>query len=161
MEATVMELIPIRKIERVNSSFQAVEDVEVIDDFDFLKTHSKQFIEANTSAVTLKHLKNECIVPVFRDNEVTISHVNFIETVYDAARIIFPREKIDMPEIRVSHIIKGRTPEAINKHVSELLEKDKTIYYERMAFIMEIPGIQENINGNPKPIHWWCQGIQP
>ena len=149
MEAAVMELIPIRKTERVNIPFHTVEDIEVIDDFDFLESHSKQFIEANTSAVTLKHLKNECIVPVFRDNEVTISHVNFIETVFEAASLIFPRERIEKPEIRVSHVIRGRTPEAINKTVSELLEKDKTIYYERMAFVMEISTIQENINGNP------------
>ena len=148
MEAEVMQLIPIRQVERVNIPFHTVEDVEIIDDFNFLETHSKQFIEANTSAVTLKHLKNECIVPVFRDNEVTISHVNFIETVFEAASQIFPRDKIDMPDIRVSHVIKGRTPEATHKAVNELQDKDKTIYYERMAFICEIPGIQENINGN-------------
>jgi len=144
-----MELIPIsRKTEKVNVPFQVVEDVEVIDDFDFLESHSKQFIEANTTAVSSNHLKNDCIVPVFRDNEVTISHVNFIETVFEAASKIFSGDRIEKPEIRVSHIIKGRTPDAINKPVSELLEKDKTIYYERMAFVMEIPTISDSINGN-------------
>jgi hypothetical protein len=83
-----------------------------------------------------------------KDNELTISHVNFIETVYEAASTIFPRERINMPEIRVSHIIKGRTPDAVHKSVHELLDEDKTLYYERMAFVMEIPTIRDDINGN-------------
>ena len=44
-----------------------------------------------------------------------------------------------MPSIRVSHQIKGRVPSAIGKPVKELKENEKTIYYERMAFLIEIP----------------------
>lgn len=107
------------------------------------------FIEANTKEVSMEHLKNECIVPVFsKDNEITISHPNFIETVWEAANRVFPNDSIELPEIRVSHIIKGRTPEAIHKSVKDLLEEDKTIYYERMMFCFEIPSIHEDINGN-------------
>ena len=107
------------------------------------------FIEANTKEVTIEHLKDDCIVPVFsKDNEITISHPNFIESIWEAANKVFSNESIDMPEIRVSHIIKGRTPEAIHKSVKELLEEDKTIYYERMMFCFEIPSIHEDINGN-------------
>lgn len=107
------------------------------------------FIEANTKDVTIEHLKDDCIVPVFsKDNEITISHPNFIETVWEAANRVFPSENIELPEIRVSHIIKGRTPEAIHKSVKDLLEEDKTIYYERMMFCFEIPSIHEDINGN-------------
>lgn len=107
------------------------------------------FIEANTKEVTIEHLKDDCIVPVFsKDNEITISHPNFIETVWEAANRVFPSENIELPEIRVSHIIKGRTPEAIHKSVKDLLEEDKTIYYERMMFCFEIPSIHEDINGN-------------
>ena len=107
------------------------------------------FIEANTKEVSMEHLKNECIVPVFsKDNEITISHPNFIKTVWEAANRVFPNESIELPEIRVSHIIKGRTPEAIHKSVKDLLEEDKTIYYERMMFCFEIPSIHEEINGN-------------
>ena len=107
------------------------------------------FIEANTKEISMVHLKNECIVPVFsKDNEITISHPNFIETVWEAANRVFPDESIELPEIRVSHIIKGRTPEAIHKSVKDLLEEDKTIYYERMMFCFEIPSIYEDINGN-------------
>ena len=85
------------------------------------------FIEANTKEVSMEHLKSECIVPVFsKDNEITISHPNFIETVWEAANRVFPNDSIELPEIRVSHIIKGRTPEAIHKSVKDLLEEDKT-----------------------------------
>ncbi len=107
------------------------------------------FIEANTKEVTIEHLKRECIIPVFsKDNEMTISHHEFIETVYSAARQVFTRESIDSPAIRVSHVIKGRTPDAIHKPVNELLDQEKTIYYERMMFCFEIPSIHEDINGN-------------
>lgn len=107
------------------------------------------FIEANTKEVCVGHLKNDCIIPVFsKDNEVTISHLRFIETIYDAANEVFRGERVDNPDVRVSHIIKGRIPEAINKPVNQLLESDKTIYYERMMFCIEIPTIHEDIAGN-------------
>ena len=108
------------------------------------------FIEANTKEVSLRHLQSDCVVPVFsKDNEVTISHPAFVETVHEAAQQFFRGEAIDSPEIRVSHIIKGRIPEAIHKPVNQLLETDKTIYYERMMFCFEIPTIHEDIDGNP------------
>ena len=108
------------------------------------------FIEANTKEVSLRHLQSDCVVPVFsKDNEVTISHPAFVETVHEAAQQFFRGETIDSPEIRVSHIIKGRIPEAIHKPVNQLLETDKTIYYERMMFCFEIPTIHEDIDGNP------------
>ena len=94
------------------------------------------FIEANTKEVSIRHLQSDCVVPVFsKDNEVTISHPAFVETVHEAAQQFFRGEAIDSPEIRVSHIIKGRIPEAIHKPVNQLLETDKTIYYERMMSV--------------------------
>ena len=109
----------------------------------------KHFIEANTKKVSLYHLKNDCIIPVFsKDNEITISHSRFIEALWECTQKLFKNEQIKEPEIRVSHIIKGRTPEAIYKPVKELTDADKTIYYERMAFCMEIPTITETVGGN-------------
>ena len=106
------------------------------------------FIEANTKEVTLSHVKDDCIIPVFsKDNEVTISHQSFIDSVLSAAQSVFPREDISDPAIRVSHVVKGRIPEAIHKPVSQLLESDKTIYYERMMFCVEIPSIHQDIDG--------------
>ena len=111
--------------------------------------HNRHFIEANTKPVDIAHLRADCVVPVFsKDNEVTISHQSFIETVLGAAHRMFPQEVIDAPDIVVSHIIKGRIPEAIHKPVNQLLETDKTIYYERMAFCFEIPTIYEDVAGN-------------
>lgn len=109
----------------------------------------KPFIEANTEEVNLYHLKNDCIIPVFsKDNEKTIAHQEFIEIVQDCASKAFPYQNLEIPEVRVSHQIKGRIPEAIHKNVKELLDHEKTIYYERMAFIIRVPGVSENINGN-------------
>ena len=102
----------------------------------------KPFIEANTKQVSLYHLKNDCITPVFsKDNEVTISHNQFIETMWECVQRMFRGDTVDNPEIRVSHIVKGRTPEAIHKAVHELTDADKTIYYERMKFCIEIPSV--------------------
>lgn len=110
---------------------------------------NKPFIEANTIETNIVRLKGDCVVPVFsKDNEITISHPLFIETVWQAAKQFFEHETISAPEIRVSHIIKGRTPDAIHKAVNQLVEKDKTMYYERMMFCIEIPSIAEDIAGN-------------
>lgn len=109
----------------------------------------KPFIEANTAEVDLHHLKNDCIIPVFsKDNEKTIAHQEFIEIVLDCALKVFNHHIVDAPEIRVSHQIKGRTPDAIYKNVNDLLDHEKTTYYERMAFIIRIPSVKDTINGN-------------
>ena len=154
MEA--MQLQPVRtnliypsRINRMeNSHIEIIEPlVETIEETK--PSRKLSFIEANTKEVTIEHLKNDCVVPVFsKDNEITISHPNFIEAIWEAANRVFPNERIDEPSIRVSHIIKGRTPEAIHKSVKDLLDEDKTIYYERMMFCFEIPTIHEDINGN-------------
>ena len=106
------------------------------------------FIEANTQEVTLQHLRNDCITPVFaKDNELTVNHAAFIETVWEAANSYYNGETIGTPDIRVSHVIKGRTPDAIHKPANQLLESDKTIYYERAAFSIDIPTIYETVEG--------------
>lgn len=107
------------------------------------------FIEANTESVSLSHLKSKNVIPVFtKDNEITLSHQEFIETAISAIATIFPNEPIDTPEIRVSHQIKGRTPDALHIAAKDLEEHQKTSYFERMAFIIRVPGITETINGN-------------
>lgn len=125
------------------------EEATVIEEQPKVKKENPHFLEANTLEVTMQHLKEDCITPVFaKDNELTIPHPAFIDTVYDAANAFFSGESIDKPDIRVSHIIKGRIPEAIHKPANQLLESDKTIYYERCAFIIQIPTIYETVNGN-------------
>lgn len=113
------------------------------------ESKEKPFIVANTEEVELEHLKNDCIIPVFsKDNEKTIAHQEFIDVVYGAVSKLFPHQSIAAPEIRVSHQIKGRTPDAIHLNAKDLLDHQKTIYYERMAFIIKIPNIKHFVNGN-------------
>ena len=124
-------------------------DAEILTDIPQNVKKPNPFIEANTKAIDLAHLRNDCIVPVFsKDNELTISHTAFVETVAEAVSTFYNGERIEKPEIRVSHIIKGRIPEAIHKPANQLLESDKTIYYERMMFCIEVPTIYETVEGN-------------
>jgi hypothetical protein len=113
------------------------------------KFDQKPFIEANTKEITLKDLSKDCIIPVFaKDNERTIAHQEFIEIAQECAGDFFKTEQIALPEIRVSHQVKGRTSNAMHKSAKELLEHEKTKYYERMAFVVRIPSITADIYGN-------------
>lgn len=107
------------------------------------------FMHANTEVIQEQDLREKSIIPVFcKDNESTISHPEFIEAITFAAQNCFKHESFLQPAVRVSHPIKGRIPSAIGKPVDLLLEEEKTVYYERMAFIVEIPNIRDNVNGN-------------
>ena len=125
-----------------------VEDATIVEE-PVQAMRQNRFIEANTEEVTLQHLMNDCITPVFsKDNELTINHAQFIETIQDAVQSFFNGEQVKQADIRVSHMIKGRIPEAIHKPANQLLESDKTIYYERCAFCIDIPTIYETVGGN-------------
>ena len=122
---------------------------QVIDDKEVTVFPKRNFIEANTTSVAMEHLKNECTIPVFaKDNECTISQYEFINSTKEVVEDILNYNGVLKPDIRVSHVIKGRVPTAIGKPAKELLEDEKTIYYERCAFIIEVPEISEVINGN-------------
>src|SRR5687768_7099240 len=109
----------------------------------------KPFIQANTEPTQLQVLRDNHIIPVFiKDNEPLISHADFIEAAMEAVTEVYTSETILSPNIRVSHPIKGRIPEAKNKPAVELLDHEKTLYYERMAFLIEVPSISDNIGGN-------------
>ena len=83
----------------------------------------------------MEHLRNDDIIPVFaKDNEATLSHVAFIEAVQDATNTFFSGEQIESPDIRVSHVIKGRIPEAIHKPANQLLESEQVYHNERCRF---------------------------
>jgi hypothetical protein len=122
---------------------------QIIDEAQVIQSTRKNFIEANTLQVDLNHLKNECIVPVFsKDNECTISHYEFIKHTEDVITSVLSNSIQLKEEVRVSHMIKGRIPSAIGKPAKDLLEHEKTLYYERMAFVIEIPEISQVVNGN-------------
>ena len=113
---------------------------------DFISSNVN-FLEANTNAITLDELAEQCVVPTWANQELTISHQDFINTVHDAACNIFAGETINTPEIRVSHIVRGRIPSALGKRSSELLESEKTQFYQRLAFAFTIPSLHECIAG--------------
>jgi hypothetical protein len=126
-----------------------VQSTIVPDEAKVVETSDNRFILANTLPISYGELKHKCIIPVFsKDNESTVSHSEFIDVVGQAAEKFFSAENILHPAIRISHPIKGRIPEAMGKPADALLEEEKTIYYERMAFIYEVPGINSVVNGN-------------
>ena len=133
--------------------YQPTETVEILPFSTYTSSpvmlNKTPIIEANTIDVKLLHLKTDCTIPVFaKDNERTISHQEFIECAMEAIEAVFGRNTYLQPEIRVSHTIKGRTPDAIHKSANELMDHEKTIYYERMAFAIELQGFTKEIGGN-------------
>ncbi len=152
-----LQLIPIKKVPGRDKRLKIPIGSGIIEEnpFNIGNNHDIEvlpkspFIEANTKSVSLYHLENDCIIPVFsKDNEKTIAHFEFINLVKNAVNKVFTHHQVTEPEIRISHQIKGRIPSAIHKPVKDLLDNEKTIYYERMAFIMRIPSITDTINGN-------------
>ena len=140
--------MPIGLAKRFNLGEYAEEAI-IVEDTIIRTPNNLHFIEANTNEVTLHHLMTDCITPVFaKDNELTINHAAFVQTIQEAAQDFFRGEVVDDAAIRVSHIIKGRTPEAIHKPANQLLESDKTLYYERCAFSIDVPTIWQDVNGN-------------
>jgi len=78
--------------------------------------------------------------------------------VHDAAKDFYRGETVNDPSIRVSHIVRGRTPDALGKRASELMECEKTQFYQRMAFAFTIPTIFETVNG--QKLELCCGGVR-
>jgi hypothetical protein len=132
-----MELITVNR----NIDNQVISEEEIT-------TSKGNFIEANSEQVTLSHLKRECIIPNYSDSESTIAHSEFIDATNEVVQANFFGAKILQPNIRISHTIKGRVPSAIGKPVKDLRPEEKTIYYQRCAFMIEVPSMSENVNNN-------------
>ena len=105
------------------------------------------FLEANTEAITIEELANKCVVPTWANQELTIAHQDFINCVHEAAKDFYHSEVVNAPDIRVSHIVRGRVPSSLGKKASELLECEKTQFYQRLAFAFTIPTIYETVRG--------------
>ena len=107
-----------------------------------------QFIVANTAESSVGRMQAEHIIPVFaKDNEVAIAHHEFVQQCYDAVQHFFNDILLPEPQIRVSHPIHGRIPEAMYKKPAELLDHEKTLYYERMMFLVQVPSVTKVIDG--------------
>ena len=125
--------------------FSDAEDAVIIEDP--VVQSPVSFLDANTNAISLEELASTCVVPTWGNQDLTISHQDFINCIHEAAKDFYRGETVNDPSIRVSHIVRGRTPDALGKRASELLECEKTQFYQRMAFAFTIPTIFESING--------------
>ena len=98
-----------------NSNQFEYADYEEVVEQPVTTTSCVSFLEANTNRITMDELKTQCVVPTWANQELTISHQDFIESVHDAAKTFYQGESITTPSIRVSHIVRGRTPNALGK----------------------------------------------
>src|SRR4030095_3505719 len=111
--------------------------------------HQQPFITANTTESSVEEIKAHHIIPVFtKDNETLISHTDFIESGAEIISNLYHGEHILQPQFRLSPPARGRVPKEKENPASQLQEWEKTIYYERMMFIIEIPSIQDTVDGH-------------
>ena len=133
-----------------------VEEAVVLDEATEAPENHSHFIESNTQPITLEELSTKSIVPTFADGTLTTAHQSFIESVLEAGRTVFG--ELTPVDIRVSHQINGRVPSALHKKASELLDEDKTLYYQRMAFVSHVVGLTRSING--QTVHLCIGGVR-
>ena len=113
-----------------------------------LMESKNQFIVANTTSSSVAEMKKEHIIPVFaKDNEVAIAHYEFVQQTRDAVQMYFDQCVVPEPLVKVSHPIHGRIPEAMYKRPNELLDREKTLYYERMMFLIRVPAVTKVVGG--------------
>ncbi|HEY8688976.1 MAG TPA: DUF3871 family protein [Chitinophagaceae bacterium] len=134
-----LSLVPVQNRSTDESSFIPFEEVST----------DKPFIRANTIGCSLEEIRSQHLIPVYaKDNERLISGAEFIEVTQSVVAEMFKAETILKPTVRLSHPIKGRIPEAKDKPANALEDWERTIFYERMAFIIEIPSINDLVDGN-------------
>lgn len=131
-------------------------EAEVICDEEWVDDNHPNFIESNTSAISLEELTNNNIIPTFSDNTLTISHQNFIGTVSRVAEQVFG--ELTPIECRVSHPIIGRIPSAQHKKANELLDSEKTVFYQRLAWCCHVKNLSRSING--QIVHLCIGGVR-
>lgn len=105
------------------------------------------FIEGPSHEISMEELTYRNIIPTFSDNSLTISHQKFIETTRKAAEVIFGQGNVTQAETRCSHPIIGRLPSAQHLKASELRDDQKTIFFQRLAWIAQICNFTSSING--------------
>ena len=82
METMTNELTVIPRTIGMMTRMMDVIDTENIEDAVIVSEEEHpNFIESNTSGITLEELERNCIVPSFGDNQLTISHQTFIHRI--------------------------------------------------------------------------------
>lgn len=131
-------------------------EAEVIEDDEDWGDEHPNFIESNTSAITIEELTTKNVIPTFSDNSLTISHQNFIGAVSKIAEQVFG--ELTHIECRVSHPIIGRIPSAQHKKASELTDEEKTVFYQRLAWCCHVRNLTRSING--QTVHLCIGGVR-
>lgn len=114
MEATLSS-VPVVQNHSAFAEAEYVTFEEVKENAETSIKSNVNFLEANTSEISIEELTTQCVVPTWANQELTISHQDFIHTVHEAAQTMFSGERINDPAIRVSHIVRGRVPSALGK----------------------------------------------
>lgn len=131
-----MQLVKNREVELVQTQPTLVTE----------QTEYKPFIEANTIKLELAELNSTHTVPVFtKDNTPLISQAQILNSTQAVLGECIGIE-YGLPDIRLSHPIKGRVPTAIHKKTSDLLPEERTVYYERMIWVNKIYNFVKTIN---------------
>ena len=156
-ETKTMEIVPTTGTVTSPLVIQAddIEEAVVMEEEIDLNNHPN-FIESNTAAISLEELSEKSIVPTFADNTLTVSHQSFIQSVIEAGQEVFG--ELTPVEIRVSHQINGRVPTALHKKASELTDEEKTVYFQRMAFVCHVVGLSRTINN--QLVHLTIGGVR-
>ena len=64
--------------------FSDAEDAVIVEDP--VVQSSVSFLDANTNAISLEELASTCVVPTWGNQDLTISHQDFINCLHDAAK---------------------------------------------------------------------------
>ena len=137
-QETTMEIVPTNGTVSSPLVIPADDIEEAVVMEETTEAPESHFIESNTQPITLEELSEKNIVPTFGDGTVSTSHQSFIESVLEAGRTVFG--DLSPVDIRVSHPINGRVPSALHKKANELLEEDKTLYWQRIGFVSHVVG---------------------
>lgn len=126
-------------------------ELQVISENGVEKTQNNRkesaFIEANTIPMNLNEIRNRHTIPVYvKDNVPAISQPDFIDLSMNLAESNIGIKPGGL-KIRVSHPIKGRIFEARHKKAADLLDNEKTLYYERLVFSFDLPQVRYEVNG--------------
>lgn len=119
------------------------------------------FVEGPSQAVSLVELTQESILPSYADGEIVIPPGHIIQAIILAAHDAMPNDLFAEPEIRASHLVQGRIWSAIYKKKEDLLESDKTKYWERMCFCVEVISRRSTLLQEPVSLTFGaCRSLQ-
>ena len=85
MEATLLSVPMVQNHSSFREEAEYVPFEEVREEDRVSIKSNVSFLEANTSEISIEELTTQCVVPTWANQELTISHQDFIHTVHEAA----------------------------------------------------------------------------